>query len=136
MSSQTRFLARLIGLFLVAMSLALVVNQTAMTDTVTAIVHAPGLLLAFGMIALVVGLAVVLSHNLWSGGAAVILVTLFGWLMLVRGVGLLLLPSAVIVSLFERVHFGEFAYLYAAVVFVVGLFLAWSGFRSPPAARA
>ena len=128
MSSQTRFLARLIGLFLVAMSLALVVNQTAMTDTVTAIVHATA-----------VASAIVWSSlrgvEIWSGGAATILVTLFGWLMLVRGVGLLLLPSAVIVSLFERVHFGEFAYLYAAVVFAVGLFLTWSGFRSPPAAR-
>jgi hypothetical protein len=38
------------------------------------------------------GLAIVIGHNVWSGGALPVIVTLFGWIILIRGV-VLLFPS-------------------------------------------
>ena len=38
-----------------------------------------------GMVATAAGLAIVLGHNVWSGGALAIAVTLFGWAALLKG---------------------------------------------------
>jgi hypothetical protein len=46
-------------------------------------------------IAVTAGLAIVIGHNVWSGGALLVIVTLLGWIILIRGVVLLFLsPSA------------------------------------------
>ena len=50
-------------------------------------------LLFAGVFALIVGLAIVLGHNVWSGGAAPAIVTLVGWASLVKGLLILFLPG-------------------------------------------
>jgi hypothetical protein len=45
----------------------------------------PALLFVVGAFTVLVGLAVVIAHNRWSGGPLAIVVTLYGWLMLIRG---------------------------------------------------
>ena len=50
MSARTSFLARLIGLFLIAMGLPMALNKPAMVTTLASVVHDPALLLTFGMI--------------------------------------------------------------------------------------
>ena len=69
MSPLTTFLSRLIGLFSILVSLSLVTHEQATVETLTALVHNPPLLLTFGMVWLIAGLAMVLGHNVWSGGA-------------------------------------------------------------------
>jgi hypothetical protein len=84
MSPLTTFLSRLIGLFSILVSLSLVTHKQATLETLTALVHNPPLLLTFGMVWLITGLAMVLGHNVWSGGALPVIVTLVGWLILLR----------------------------------------------------
>jgi len=43
-------------------------------------------------VALCAGLALVLAHNVWSGGALPILVTIVGWISLLKGLMILILP--------------------------------------------
>jgi len=136
MSMQTVFLAKLIGLFLVVFSLAMFATGTAMVATVTTLIHEPVFLMTYGMILLAVGLAIVLSHNRWSGGALPVVVSLIGWLVLLRAAILLFLPAATIAALFPMVHFGDFYYAYAAVILAIGLYLAVAGFRASPRAAA
>jgi hypothetical protein len=132
MPSRTIFLARLIGLSAVFMSLAMVVNKTSFIGTTAALVHEPPALMIYGMIALFAGLAMVIGHNVWSGGALAVVVTLIGWLILIRGVVLLSLSSAAIVSLFDTMRFAEFFYVYVAVLFAIGVYLTYASFRSSP----
>jgi len=82
---------------------------------------------ANGMLSLTVGALIVGFHNVWSGAAIVI--TLFGWLQVLKGAVCLLAPQKAMRSLdrvsFERAH--EFRT--AGAVFVaLGMFagyLAW-----------
>jgi hypothetical protein len=85
-----------------------------------------------GMIGLAVGLAIVLGHNIWSGGALTVVVTVVGWAILIRGLLLLLLPPATFVKLFASFHFDQFFLLYLAIPLALGVYLTWSGFRSSP----
>ena len=131
MSSRTIFLSRLIGLFTILVSLSMLLHKQSMAETAETLVHNRPVLLILGMIALIGGLAMVLCHNVWSGGALPIIVTLFGWSILIRGLLLLFVPDA-IVSLFEMVRFGEFFYIVAAISLLVGLYLTYGGFTSLP----
>ena len=84
MFSRTIFLARLLGLFLLAVSLSLFLRRPEVLATISALIQDAPLLLILSMTALVAGLAIVLSHNIWSGGALPVVVTLFGWIILLR----------------------------------------------------
>ena len=134
MLPRTVFLARLIGLFLIVMAAAMVLNKAFMLATMTAIVHQPALILTFGMILLPVALAMVIGHNVWSGGPAPVVVTLVGWAMPAKSAVLLLPTPAASLSLYQAVRFEDFYYGYVAVITVIGLYLAYAGFRPRPSA--
>jgi hypothetical protein len=48
------------------------------------LVRSRGLMLIAGSFNLAAGLAIVLGHNVWSGGALTVVVTLIGWLRVAR----------------------------------------------------
>jgi len=135
MSSRTTFLAKLMGLFLIGMAAALFVNEASMVAAVGATVREPELLLAYSVVSLAAGLALVIKHNRWRGGAATIIVTLVGWALLIKSLLLLFAPTNAIISLYGFVRFGDLVYGYAAVIALIGLYLTYSGFSSAAARR-
>ena len=128
MSRLTFFLARLIGLFTVLLIAALLLHGSAMVET--AIADKP-LMFTYAIISLAIGLAMILGHNVWSGGALPVVVTLVGWLILAKGLLLLFLTPEALTHLFERMQYGEHIYLYVAPSLVIGLYLTWAGFTAP-----
>jgi hypothetical protein len=82
MSQLTVFLARFIGLFTVLLVVALLIRGSATVET--AVADGP-VMLVYAIISLAAGLAMVIEHNVWSGGALPVLVTLVGWLILAKG---------------------------------------------------
>jgi hypothetical protein len=129
MSRLTVFLARLIGLFIVLLIAALLLRGSAMVETVIA--DKP-LMLTYAMISLAIGLAMILGHNVWLGGLLPVVVTLVGWLILAKGLLLLFVTPEALTEFFERMQYGEHMYLYVAPSLVIGLYLTWAGFTTPP----
>ena len=84
MPPRTTFLGRLIGLYLIFISLAMLTHKQATIESMTALMHNPPLLFVVSLIAVAAGLAMVLSHNVWSGGMLPVVVTVTGWLMLTK----------------------------------------------------
>jgi hypothetical protein len=130
MLPRTIFLSRLLGLYNVLVALSMVTHRHATVETITALIQNPPVLFIVSVIALSTGLAMVLSHNIWSGGALPIFVTLVGWIALVKGVLYLFLPPEASVGFFRRTHYEQFFYLYAAIILLVGVYLTYGGFRS------
>src|SRR5260370_20946195 len=98
MSTRTIFLARLIGLFAILLSLSEFLNKQATVETAAALVRDRPLLFILAMLGLLAGLAMVLAHNVWSGGALPIVVTLFRWIPLIRGAPLVFLSPAAVAA--------------------------------------
>ncbi len=129
MSSSTIFLARLIGLYSLIVALAMMLHGHDSVLMVEAIVRSAPLLFIAGMIALIAGLAIVLGHNVWSGGALPVLVTLVGWVSLVKGALVLFLMPAGTAPLFLiHLQYGLLFYPYTAISLLLGLYLTWAGF--------
>jgi len=129
MSPRTVYLSRLIGLYCVFISISMATHKEATVTTVNALSHNPPLLLMSGVIALVAGLAIVLGHNIWSGGALPVIVTLVGWVALIKGL-LLLFLAPVAAGLTEAIHYEQSFYTYSALSLILGVYLTYGGFRS------
>jgi hypothetical protein len=130
MSARTIFLAKLIGLGLLGVAVAMVVNKPSMLGTINLVFHEPAFILTYGMIALFAGLAMVIGHNVWSGGALPIAVTFIGWLALLRGLLLLMLSPAAVLHMLAFARFAQFYGLYVALIVVIGGYLTYAGFRA------
>ncbi|MCI0600130.1 MAG: hypothetical protein L0Y60_11550 [Beijerinckiaceae bacterium] len=129
MPPLTIFLSRLIGLLCLGLSLAMAMRHRSFAETAGLLIHDRPLLLMLGLITLTAGLALVLAHNIWSGGALPIVVTLIGWITLIRGIVLLLVPPEVLASFVETIDIERHFYVPAAITFVLGFYLTYMGFK-------
>jgi uncharacterized membrane protein len=132
MSPRTIFLSRLIGLYYVIVGLSMAVHKQATVATITAVVHDQPVLFIACVIALGTGLAMVLGHNVWSGGALPVVVTLVGWITLIKGllVFLVLSPEADMGAVLGALQYERLFYLYAGISLIIGVYLTYGGFTS------
>jgi hypothetical protein len=134
MSPRTVFLSRLIGLYCVLATLAMAAHRQVTVDTMSALIRTPPVLFLAGIIALIAGLAMVLGHNVWSGGAVAVIVTLVGWITLIRGLVVLWLPPDAESGLFAALRFDRLFYLYVGIGLALGVYLTYGGFFARPRA--
>ena len=88
------FLAKLLGPLLLVAGMGVVLNRAAYREVAEEVIETRALLYLFGIVALSAGLAIVLTHNEWVWGWPVI-VTILGWLLMIRGAVRVLFPHAV-----------------------------------------
>jgi hypothetical protein len=127
MSQLTVFLARLLGLFTIVVVAVMLLRGGAMVNA--ALADQP-VMLTYGMISLALGLAMVLGHNVWSGGALPVVVTLVGWLILAKGLVLLLVAPETITRIYAQAQHREHFNLYLLPSLVIGIYLTWAGFTA------
>jgi hypothetical protein len=130
MSSRTIYLARLLGSYCVLVALSMLLHKQATVDLVTALLHSEPFLFTMGLVAVATGLAIVLGHNVWSGSAPAVVVTLTGWLTLAKGAMFLFLSSGAEAGfILGTLHYEQFFYIYSSISLVLGVYLTVAGFR-------
>ena len=130
MSPLTIFLAKLLGLYCIIAALAMMTRKQSAVATVKALIANQPLLLLVEVIGLAAGLAMILGHNVWSGGPLPVVVTLVGWLMAIRGAGLLALSPNATMKLFEALRYEQLFYVYMSATLILGLYLTYAGFSA------
>jgi hypothetical protein len=128
MSPLTIFLAKLLGLYCIIVALAMITRKQNAVATIKALIASPPLLLFAEVIGLACGLAMIIGHNIWSAGALPVVVPLVGWLMVIRGAGLLALSPAATAKLVEALRYEQLFYFYMGGTLVLGLYLTSAGF--------
>ena len=130
MSVRTVFLAQLFGLYCLIMAAAMLSQPEAFVTIVHALMADASLVLIAGVFTLFGGLAIVLLHNYWSGGALTIIITLLGWLTLIKAVVLVALPSTKLVAMYAGVT-STHLLISGSLALLLGIYLTVAGFRSP-----
>jgi len=122
------FLARLIGPIFVIVGIGLLLNGDRYRAVVDEVMSSHTLLYLFGAIALTGGLAIVLTHNVWVWDWPVI-ITIVGWLMIVRGSLRIVFPQQV-EDLARKMVAGwsNILLISGLLVITLGAFLCWKGF--------
>ncbi len=121
------FLAQAFGLTLVVMGLVSLLRRGEMVGAIEQFVENRALVLTVSIFALILGLLAVLSHNIWVAGWPVV-VTLLGWLVLLKALAYLLLPFEAMARLVRRVNTPAVYLGGGAASLLLGLFLAGKGF--------
>ena len=127
MSKLTIFLARSIGLFMVLLVAGFLVRGGT---AIEATIEDEGVMISYAIISLAMGVAMVIGHNVWSGGALPVVVTLVGWLVLAKGFLLLVLAPGEMSAMVQRMGYAEHYRLLLMPALVLGLYLTWAGFAS------
>jgi len=126
----TAYFARFLGLWALITSLCMVLNP-APEASMSVLFHDPAAMFVTGLLLVVVGLAIVLAHNVWSGGALPVIVTILGWLTLFKGLHFLLLAPHAQVAFYDWSHYDQYAKVYGSIGIVLGAIITYLGFRAP-----
>jgi len=78
------FIARLIGPVMIVAGFSVLLNRRGFRSMAEDFLASRGLMFLGGLMVMLGGLAIVLTHNVWVANWRVI-VTLFGWLMVIAG---------------------------------------------------
>jgi len=121
------FLARLLGPVVLVLGLSLAINHAIYAKMAAEFVESRSLVYLAGTIALTGGLAIVLSHNVWTADWRII-ITLMGWVAVCAGVMRLMFPD--IVKRMGRNMFGNSRpILITGIVWIVlGAILSYAGY--------
>ncbi len=122
----TNFLAELWGISLVLISLALLIKDGHLKKIFSAIEDDE--MFCWGMAAAVIGVAMVLTHNIWVKDWTVV-ITIFGWLSLIKGLAMLFLPEFV-KKMAKNLQSAPFLPYALIVMLAIGLALTYLGFTA------
>jgi hypothetical protein len=121
------FLAKLIGPVALAIGIGLIANAAAYRKLADELLRSRALIYLSGLLALSAGLAIVLSHNVWTADWRV-LITVIGWLAVLGGVVRVVLPQGT-EAIGRRVLQHPQSLLIAAVIWLaIGAILSFFGY--------
>ena len=120
------FLAKVVGLSGAISTLAIIIRYKAFTEMEEQASKNPVILYLSGFTLIVLGSLLVSSHQIWTRDWRVV-VTLIGWLLLVKGALRIFLPELVIRLLAKKKNNRNFM-IAEVFVFLISLYLLYQGF--------
>jgi len=81
-----------------------------------------------GLVALPFGILLVLSHNYWNEGTLALVVTIFGWIILVKSIFVFVVSPVQMGRLVKMIKMESWWYVYVVIVLIIGAYLAYAGF--------
>lgn len=119
------YLAELWGILLVIFSFGLILREKHLKRLYESVESEQGLLM-WGLVSLVIGVAMVLSYNVWDLSWHVI-ITILGWVALLKGLAILFITDTV--KFFtKRMENWKFVPYALVVALVLGLVITYFGF--------
>jgi len=130
MSPLTLFLGKFLGIVCLLLCAALIARPKASLEAIKAMMESPGLLLVTGINTLAGGVAMVVGHNVWSGGALPVAVSLLGWLTLIKGFALIVTPPRALAAFYGALRYPAWFRLYMAFALALSAWLTVAAFMA------
>ncbi|MDD5618767.1 MAG: hypothetical protein PHG69_06725 [Candidatus Omnitrophica bacterium] len=121
------FIAKIIGPCYLILSIGMMANRKFYQKVMEDFYKNATLVFFGGLLALVVGLLIVLSHNVWAANWTVI-ITIFGWGGLIKGAWLIVFPNSIpkVMRVYKKNK--NLLMMHSAVVFILGAVLTIFGY--------
>jgi hypothetical protein len=121
------FIARLLGPLLLIPGIGILAKPGVFRTMASEVIGSVTLIYLFGLIDLAAGLAIVLTHNVWAASWRV-LITLIGWIMLIRGAARVLIPDMLMGYAAKFMRSKQALPVAGAVLVILGLVLCYFGY--------
>ena len=123
----TKTLAKIFGVWTLLAVGGMLSNRQNTIDVVNGFFTNATLVWTVGVFTSLVGIAVVVAHTRWTSPLAVV-VTLYGWVVLIKGLMFLWLPLPVQEAVYNSLQFGRYFYFYFIVSVAFGAYLTYGGY--------
>lgn len=121
------FLAKALGLYFLIVGLAMIFNARKFKPLVIDLIKDPALMFLSGFLALIVGILLVVSHNIWVADWRVI-ITILAWLSLVKGVTRIMAPKFAIKKAKKCIENSASYYMTGLLLLGISFFLIYHGY--------
>ena len=121
------FIAQLLGLTYLVLGVGLLINRDFFNRMVSDFSRNEAFVFLGGLMALVIGIVLILIHNIWVG-RWIVLITIIGWLAFLKGVWMIVFPDTVprFMLFYEKNR--NLATVHAVVALILGVILTYLGF--------
>ena len=111
----------------VLLGACLLLNRKAFHQVAKDFCQNAALVFFAGMFALIVGVVIIITHNLWEASWAV-MITIIGWIGLIKGVWMIALPNRV--AYFMQIYQDNESLLiiHSIAALILGMILTYFGF--------
>ena len=124
---SANFIAQIIGLLFCIDAVGVLVNTAFYRRIVEEFIESPALCYLGGILALFFGLFILNFNNAWTADWTVV-ITIIGWLSVVKGVLLIVFPN-VYLQFANWMRMGDAMMRYIGIIYLLlGLFLTFKGF--------
>ena len=118
---------QLAGLVYLSVGIGIITNRAFYSKMVASFMENVAAYYLGGLTALAIGYLLVTFHNVWVWDWPV-LITIFGWMALIKGVFLLAAPKAAAQVSNYFIKNVKFINIWAAVAIILGVLFCWLGF--------
>lgn len=127
---MTIFLAQIIGLYVLIVGLTMLFFKKRWLQFIddTTKPHSQTLNYVLAIVALPIGLLLVLLNNIWDAGLLPLVVTLFGWLILLKSIMVFVFSPEQLGGLVKTIKMKNWWYVYVVIVLIIGAYLTYAGF--------
>jgi len=123
----SNYLAEIWGISIVVVALALLIKEKHLKRLFSKVENEESLF-CWGLVSFVIGLAMVLAHNIWVKNWQVV-ITIFGWASLLKGLAMLFLPEFT-KNYVKKMENKSWLPIALVVAVFVGLALTYFGFKA------
>ncbi|MFZ2315351.1 MAG: hypothetical protein WAW86_06820 [Gammaproteobacteria bacterium] len=126
--NKSIFLGRVLGIYLIIISLSMLLQMQVFFERVNALIGNPALMFVVGFFTLILGVLVVVGHNVWRWDWRV-LITIIGWLILLKGASIIFYPQFIDHATALFIQNMTVAYVVGGIDLLLGVVLCYFGFR-------
>jgi hypothetical protein len=123
----TIVLTQILGIVFTIFGLSIFTNKKGIMALMEEITKNQSFLWLVGFIVLIMGAVMVALNTVWNSGLLRLLVTIIGWLTLIKGIFILILPD-VATSLYKKFNKESIFTVCGFVILILGLILTYRGF--------
>ena len=124
----SKFLSKVIGIYLVIIGAAILVNMHQFNNYVNALINdVPSMFIA-GFFTLILGILMVVSHNIWQWNWRII-ITILAWTTLLKGSAIILYPQCIHKITILFMQNTDISYMAAGLILGLGILLNYFGFK-------
>jgi len=124
----SKFLAKVMGIYFIIVSVAMLVNMQQFKIYISNLINDPSQMFVAGFFTLILGILVVVAHNIWQWNWKVI-ITIVGWIGILKGTSLIFYPQFLDKLTILFLQNQNTAYIAASIDLIFGILLCYFGFK-------
>lgn len=128
MDQLTLYLAKLIGLYLLIIGISIIFKTAHYQKSMKELCKSDALMMLISIMPLVIGLSIILGHNVWVKSWATI-ITIIGWIIFIAGLVRLFFYKKVMQIISKKAEQKTFLITMGVICALFGAALTYLGFK-------